>query len=67
MGAPYAISHWPDTEELLRDLITLAKTPVRLITRTQMAAYLAYFESQCTRSKALYADGRQYIPGGVYR
>jgi glutamate-1-semialdehyde 2,1-aminomutase len=67
MGAPYAILHWPDTEEILKDLITLAKTPMRPITRTQIAAYLAYFESQCTRSKALHADARQYIPGGVQR
>jgi glutamate-1-semialdehyde 2,1-aminomutase len=61
----YAISHWPDTDELIakgKRLVAERPWPVR---RDKMQEYLAYFETRCRRSKASTAAAAQYIPGGV--
>ncbi len=61
----YAISNWPDTNELLSDLDRLAKQPMRPITRQKMGEYLEYFQNKCGRSRALNEEAKQLIPGGV--
>jgi glutamate-1-semialdehyde 2,1-aminomutase len=61
----YAISHWPDTEEILAKLDRLVKSPMRPIKRQQMANYLEHFERACNQSKRLNEEARKYIPGGV--
>ena len=64
-GQEYAISHWPDTEEILAKLDKLVKLPMRPIKRQQMANYLEHFETTCNQSKRLNEEARKYIPGGV--
>jgi glutamate-1-semialdehyde 2,1-aminomutase len=64
-GQEYAISHWPDTEEILAKLDRLVKLPMRPIKRQQMANYLEHFETACNQSKRLNEEARKYIPGGV--
>ena len=47
----YAISKWPDTDELLekaRRHVSLQPRPIR---RDKMQEYLDYFETRCQRSK----------------
>jgi glutamate-1-semialdehyde 2,1-aminomutase len=61
----YAISHWPDTDEILKKLDRLVKSPMRPIRRERMDGYLDYFSTHCTRSKALTEQAQQLIPGGV--
>lgn len=62
----YAISYWPDTDELLKKLYTLANTlPMRPLKRDALNRYLAYFETKCARSKAMTSEAKDYIPGGV--
>jgi glutamate-1-semialdehyde 2,1-aminomutase len=61
----YAISHWPDTEEILARLDRLVHQPMRPIARDKMGEYLGYFENRCKKSKSLIEKARQYIPGGV--
>ena len=62
----YAISHWPDTHDLLERLYDLANhQPLHPIRRDKMEAYLAYFEEHCQGSKRLTAEAATYIPGGV--
>ena len=61
----YAISHWPDTDEILAKFDRLTKQPMRPIRRDRMEEYLGYFETRCTRSKALTDEAKQLIPGGV--
>jgi glutamate-1-semialdehyde 2,1-aminomutase len=61
----YAISHWPDTEEILASLDRLVHQPMLPITRDKMTEYLAYFENKCKKSKTLVEQARQYIPGGI--
>ncbi len=61
----YAISHWPDTDQILKKLDRLVKSPMRPIQRERMKGYLDYFSTHCTRSKALTEQAQQIIPGGV--
>jgi glutamate-1-semialdehyde 2,1-aminomutase len=61
----YAISHWPDTDELIAKGHRLVSAPPRPIRRDKMQDYLAYFETRCAGSKASTAEAAKYIPGGV--
>jgi glutamate-1-semialdehyde 2,1-aminomutase len=61
----YAISDWPDTDEIYRRLMALVQQPPRPIRRDRMDEFLGYFENRCTRSKALIDEAQRYIPGGV--
>ena len=61
----YAISTWPDTDLLYERLNALVKAPIRSIPATRMAGVLAYFETQCLRSKQLALEACRIIPGGV--
>ncbi len=62
---PYAISEYPNTDEIYRRLTELIKQPLRPIRRDRMQAVLNYFETKCARSKALTDEAKLYIPGGV--
>jgi len=61
----YAISHWPDTDELIAKAQRLVREPCRPIRRDKMEQYLAYFENRCAGSKASTTEAAKYIPGGV--
>ncbi|HEX7406557.1 MAG TPA: FGGY-family carbohydrate kinase [Candidatus Binatia bacterium] len=61
----YAISHWPDTDELIAKGHRLVSAPPRPIRRDKMQDYLAYFETRCAGSKASTAEAAKSIPGGV--
>lgn len=62
----YAISYWPDTEDLLKRLYDLANNqPMHPIKREMMDEYLRYFEVKCQGSKALTTEAKDYIPGSV--
>lgn len=65
MSSDYAISHWPDTKQILADLDTLVGQPMRSIRRNKMELYLDYFEARCPRSKELNSIAREFIPGGA--
>ena len=61
----YAISKYPDVEDVYRRLNALVAQPMRPVRREKMAEYLKYFQDQCTRSKALTDEAKKLIPGGV--
>jgi glutamate-1-semialdehyde 2,1-aminomutase len=61
----YAISHWPDTDELIAKGKRLVAERPRPVRRDKMQEYLAYFETKCQRSKASTAAAAKFIPGGV--
>ncbi|MCR4407239.1 MAG: aminotransferase class III-fold pyridoxal phosphate-dependent enzyme [Anaerolineae bacterium] len=61
----YAISEWPDTEEIYARLRELVRQPVRPIRRERMQQFLDYFETRCAKSRALTDEAKKYIPGGV--
>lgn len=62
---PYAITRWHDADLIARQLKQLVAEPLHPLRRDHMSAVLAYFDTKCTRSKALIAEAKQYIPGGV--
>ncbi len=61
----YAISEWPDTDEIYDRLKALINQPLRPVRREKMQEFLRYFEERCSRSKALTDEAKKYIPGGV--
>jgi glutamate-1-semialdehyde aminotransferase len=61
----YAISHWPDADELIAKARRLVSSPPRPIRRDKMREYLDFFEKRCGGSKAATAEAAKYIPGGI--
>jgi len=61
----YAISAYPDVDEIYRRLDALIAQPMRPVRREKMQAYLGYFDTRCARSKALTDEAKRLIPGGV--
>jgi glutamate-1-semialdehyde 2,1-aminomutase len=61
----YAISAWPDTEEILSALNRLVSLPMRPLKREKMEAVMRYFDEKCRRSRELTDEAQKYIPGGV--
>lgn len=61
----FAISEYPDVEAVYRKLNALLAQPMRPIRRDKMEEYLGYFDSRCTRSRALTDEAKKIIPGGV--
>ena len=65
MTAEYAISRWPDTQEILDRLDRLVAQPIRPLRRDRMERVLGYFKERCSRSRALTEEAKRFIPGGV--
>ncbi len=61
----YAISEYPNTDEVLARLKELTGQPLRPIKRDRMQEYLDYFDTKCVKSKALIEEAKRIIPGGV--
>ena len=61
----FAISEYHDTQEVYRQLRALLQLPPLGLKPAALENYLAYYEQQCPRSKAMYLEAIQYIPGGV--
>lgn len=65
MTQHYAISDYPNVDEVYDKLDNLVRQPLRPVNREKMKDYLGYFETKCMRSKELTDEARKYIPGGV--
>jgi glutamate-1-semialdehyde 2,1-aminomutase len=63
-GSP-ALSHWPDAADLQARLRRLATTPMRPLGRQALAGYVEQLERRCPRSRSLFEQARQVIPGGI--
>jgi len=61
----YAISEWPDTAKIYDRLHALIQVPPMTIRRDRMKEYLDYYDTKCTKSRALTDEAKNYIPGGV--
>jgi glutamate-1-semialdehyde aminotransferase len=61
----YAISEYPDVDDVYRRLYALIAQPMRQVRRDKMQEYLNYFDTKCSRSKELTDEARKLIPGGV--
>ena len=66
MADGFSLSTYPDVPQVLADLDALIRQPIRRLSRESLQGYLDnYFEVGCTRSKAMTAEAKTYIPGGV--
>ncbi len=61
----YAISTYPDIEDVYRRLYALVDQPVRGPRHDAMLGVLDYFETKCPRSKEITTRAKKLIPGGV--
>ncbi len=61
----YAISQYPDVDDVYRRLDHLISHPMRPVRREKMDEFLAYFQQHCARSKTLTDEAKKIIPGGV--
>jgi glutamate-1-semialdehyde aminotransferase len=61
----YALSYWPDTDDLIEKAQRLVNAPPRPVRRDKMQEVLEYFETRCAGSKASTAEAAKFIPGGV--
>ncbi len=61
----YAISEWPDHEEILQKLDALLERPIVKIKPERMKEYDDYFANKCKKSREMTDKAKQYIPGGV--
>jgi len=61
----YAISEWPDTQEVYQKFSSLMSLPPRIIKREKMGEYLAFFKHKCKKSKEMNDEAGKFIPGGV--
>lgn len=61
----YAISTYPNVDEIYVNLNKLISQPMRPVNREKMKEYLGYFETKCNRSKTLTDEAKKFIPGGV--
>jgi glutamate-1-semialdehyde aminotransferase len=61
----YAISEYPDVEDVYRKLNALISQPLRPVKPEAMQQYLNYFETRCQKSKELTDAAKLLIPGGV--
>lgn len=64
--AGFSISTYPDVPRVVADLDALIRQPIRHLKKAALDGYLdRYFEQSCSRSKAMTAEAKNYIPGGV--
>jgi glutamate-1-semialdehyde 2,1-aminomutase len=61
----YAISEYPNVDEVYAKLNNLVSQPLRPVRREKMKEVLDYFETKCARSKELTDAAKKFIPGGV--
>ncbi|MFO7975164.1 MAG: aminotransferase class III-fold pyridoxal phosphate-dependent enzyme [Candidatus Hydrogenedentota bacterium] len=61
----YAIAEYPNVEAIYRKLDALMSLPPVTIRRDAMQAYVDTLETRCARSKAITAEAKKFIPGGV--
>jgi len=60
------ISRWDDPREINAQLKKLTSEPIHEITTEYYEGeVLRYFDEQCKKSRAVYEEAKEYIPGGV--
>jgi glutamate-1-semialdehyde 2,1-aminomutase len=66
MDTRFAISKYPDAEEVTKQLDALISKPIYSIKPEALKSYEEeYYGKKCTRSKAMIDEAKQLIPGGV--
>ena len=61
----FSISQYQDIKPIYKKLDHLVSLPLQHIEPKAMENYLDYYKTKCTKSRAIYENAQQYIPGGV--
>ncbi|MHA2425973.1 MAG: aminotransferase class III-fold pyridoxal phosphate-dependent enzyme, partial [Candidatus Thorarchaeota archaeon] len=61
----FSISEYHDTAAIYRKLDALMQIPVYKLRKDALNKYLLYFEKNCTKSKEMITEAKNFIPGGV--
>ena len=61
----YAISEYHDIAPIYKKLKNLVEQPVVGLPKQALNTALNYFDTRCTKSKAMIDEAKHYIPGGV--
>lgn len=65
MANGYGISKWQDAKEIYKELNELTSKPIYCVSDDALTAILEHFDTKCAGSKAITAEAKKYIPGGV--
>lgn len=66
MDQKFAISNYPDTNKIIKQLDELIKKPVYTIKPEVLKEYEEnYFNKRCSKSKKMIEEAKEIIPGGV--
>jgi glutamate-1-semialdehyde 2,1-aminomutase len=66
MSKGFSITNYPDVREITSALDSLIANPIKRLRRDALDEYIAdYFEKGCPKSKAMIAEAKNVIPGGV--
>ncbi|MGB4659322.1 MAG: aminotransferase class III-fold pyridoxal phosphate-dependent enzyme [Mobilitalea sp.] len=66
MDTRYAISEYPDTEDIIRKLDELIAKPIYSVSPEALEAYeKEYYGNKCVKSKEMITEAKEIIPGGV--
>ena len=61
----FSISEYHDIKPIYQKLDKLVSLPLQHIEPSVMQNYLDFYKTKCTKSRAIYENAQQYIPGGV--
>jgi glutamate-1-semialdehyde 2,1-aminomutase len=66
MPDTYSITNYPDVAAITSALDSLIRNPILRLRRDALDAYIdSHFEKGCPKSKAMIAEAKNFIPGGV--
>ncbi len=65
MANGYSISEWQDAKKINAELANLTSQPIYCVSDEALTKVLEHFDTKCAGSKAITAEAKKYIPGGV--
>jgi glutamate-1-semialdehyde 2,1-aminomutase len=65
MSNGYAISNWQDAKKIYSELAELTSKPIYCISDEELDRVIKHFDTKCAKSKAITAEAKKFIPGGV--
>lgn len=65
MANGYGISKWEDAKSIYAQLAELTSKPIYCVSDEELKKILAYFDTNCAKSKEITTEAKKYIPGGV--
>lgn len=65
-ASSFAISHYHDAKKINKQLDDLIRQPIYSISKNALQKYESeYYDKKCQKSKEMFNEAKEYIPGGV--